>query len=113
MYQLVKEPLLSCGESGGSVAIWEKISKYQLGNGGPPTPICQLFQIHGSKFKPDPSGDGGQASVVCITHGVFLFCVRKDPLNGLLALCINFFPAICFSYLFDQIQILLPDVGCE
>ena len=56
-----------------------------------PAPVCQLFQVHGSQFKPDPSCDGGQASVVCITHCVFLFCIRKDTLNGLFALCINSF----------------------
>ena len=64
--QSVKEPLLSCGESGGSLAIWGKISEYQLENGAPPAPLGQLFQIHGNIFKPDPSGNGGQASVVCM-----------------------------------------------
>ncbi len=49
----------------------------------------------------------------CITHRVFLFRVCKDPFNGFFALCIKFFSAICFSYLFDQIQILLPDMGRE
>ena len=43
----------------------------------------QLFQIHGNIFKPDPPCDCGQASVVCITHCVFLFCIRKDTLNRL------------------------------
>ena len=43
--QPVKEPLLSRGESGGSVAICGKISAYQPENGVPPAPICQLFQI--------------------------------------------------------------------
>ena len=46
-------------------------------------------QIHGSKFKPDPSGDGCQASVMCITRGVFLLRIRKNPFNGLISLCIN------------------------
>ena len=48
-----------------------------------PFPGGQLFQIHGSKLKLDPSCDAGQASVVGITHGVFFFCVGKDPFNGL------------------------------
>ena len=46
-----------------------------------PTPNCHLFQIHGSILKPDPSCDCGQAPVVRITHGVFLFRVREDPFN--------------------------------
>ena len=75
-----------------------------------PTPDCQLFEIHGSKFKPDQSCDGGQTPVMCITHRVFLFCICKDPFNRFLALRINFFRTLCFSYLFNQIQILLPDV---
>ena len=70
------------------------------------TTFCSLHriwdrpQIHGSKFKPDPSGDGGQASVVCITHGVFLLRIRKDPFNGFFSLCINFLPRSVFRMLF-------------
>ena len=75
--------------------------------------FASFFQIHGSKFKPDPSRDGGQASVVCITHGVFLFCVRKDPLNGLLALCVNPLAQVGFSDALHNVQIFLPDVGRE
>ena len=75
-----------------------------------PTPICQLFQVHGSEFKPDPSCDGGQASVVCITHRVFLLRVCKDPFNGFFALRINLLRTFRFAYLFNRIQILLPDM---
>ena len=89
--QSVKEPLLSASESrGSSVSCWE-MNKNEGENGVLPTPLGQFFQIHGSIFKPDPSCDCGQASVVCITHCVFLFCIRKDTLNGLFALCINSF----------------------
>lgn len=45
-----------------------------------PEPICQLFQIHGSIFKPGPLRNAGQASVVGITHRVFFFGIRKYPL---------------------------------
>ena len=79
-------------------------------NGVLPTPICQLFQVHGSQFKPDPSCDGGQASVVCIPHRVFLLRVRKNPFNRLLALRIKLFRTLRFPYLLHQIQILLPDM---
>jgi len=51
--------------------------------------LGQFFQIHGSKLEPDPSGNCGQASVVCITHGVFFFRIRKDPLNGFFSLGVN------------------------
>ena len=45
----------------------------------------QLFEIHGSKLKRDPLRDASQASMVCITHGVFFFRIGKDTLNGLFA----------------------------
>ena len=111
--QTVKEPMFSTGENMGSCAFRYKNKQYLREKGVVPTPICQFFQIHGSIFKPDPSCDCGQASVVCITHCVFLFCIRKDPFYRFFALCINFFRSACFSYLLHQIQILLPNVCFE
>ena len=43
--------------------------------------------IYGSKLELHPVCHLGQTSVLCITHGVFLFLSCKDPLNG-------FFPAL-------------------
>ena len=60
---------------------------------------ASFFEIHGSKFKPDPSCDGNQASVVRITHRVSFLRVRKDPFDRFLALCVNLFRTIRFSYL--------------
>ena len=82
--QPVKEPLLSFAESRGSHVIQEAMNGYKPEKGDFPTLICQPFQVHGRKFKPDPLRDGGQAPVVGITHGVFLLRIRKDPLNGFL-----------------------------
>lgn len=76
-----------------------KYKQYMRNNGAVPTPICRLFQIHGSIFQPDPSCDCGQTSVVCIPHRVFLFRLRKYSRNRFFALCINLFRTICFSYL--------------
>lgn len=73
----------------------------------------QLFQIHGNTFKPDPSGNGGQASVVCITHRVFLFRIRKDPFNGLFSLGINLLAQVGLSDALHNVQVFLPDVGCQ
>ena len=64
-----------------------------------PTPICQLFQIHGSIFEPDPSRDCGQASVMCMSHRVFLLSHRVDR-----------FPSLRLSKLLHNIQVLLPDM---
>ena len=110
--QSVKEPLFSLSENRGFGVFRCKYKQYLREKGVIPTPICQLFQIHGSIFKPDPSRDCGQASVVCISHCVLLFCIRKDTLNRFFALCINFLCTLCLSYLFYQIQILLPNVSC-
>ena len=108
--QCVKEPMLSRSESMGFPQKSGKQGEKASEKGVLPTPICQLFQVHGSKFKPGPSCDGGQASVVCITHRVFLFRVCKDPFNGFFALRINLLRTFRFAYLFNQIQILLPDM---
>jgi hypothetical protein len=51
-------------------------------------PPCQLFEIHGSKFKLYPVCHLSQASVLRITHSVFFFGVGKDPFNGFFAPCI-------------------------
>ena len=98
-FQSVKEPLFSSDENRGFGVFRHKNKQYLRKNGVVPTPICQFFQIHGSIFKPDPSCDCGQASVVCITHRVFLFRIRKYSLNRFFALCINLFRTIRFSYL--------------
>ena len=108
-----KEPLLLLSESRGSNIIWRKYKHYLRNKGVVPTPVCQLFQIHGSIFQPDPSCDCGQTSVVCISHCVLLFCIRKDSFNRLFALCIDFLCTLCSADLFYKIQILLPNVSCE
>ena len=99
--QPVKEPQLSESESWGFPVIWMVTNKYQCENGALPTPLCQLFQIHSSIFKPHPCRDTGQTSVVCIAHGMFFFCIRKNTLNGLFSQGIDFFAAFRFPQLFN------------
>ena len=73
-------------------------------------PPGQFFEIHGSKFKLHPVGYLGQASALGITHGVFLFCVGKDPFNGLLLPQVQF---LVFGYVTDivcQLFIVFPDM---
>ena len=74
--------------------------------------MCQLFQIHSSKFKPDPSGNCSQASVVCITHCVFLLHVRKDTLYRLFALRVKPLAMLGLADALHKIHVFLPDVGC-
>ena len=50
----------------------------------------ELFQIHGSKLKPDPILHCCQASVGSITHGVFFFRVGEYPLYLLFSQPVQF-----------------------
>ncbi len=89
--QCVKEPMLSRSESMGFPLKSGKQREKASEKGVLPTPICQLFRVHGSEFKPDPSCDGGQASVVCITHRVFLSmgsCIRHPLLQTAHRICL-------------------------
>lgn len=49
--------------------------------GSLPLPRSQLFHIHSNKFKLHPVGNLSQASVLCITHAVFLFGICKYTFN--------------------------------
>ena len=78
-----------------------------------PLPNSNLFEIHGSIFKPHPSRNPGQTSVVRIPHGVLFFCISKNMLYGLFSHGIEFLATFGFSQMFDQIEIFLPDMSCE
>lgn len=78
-----------------------------------PLPNSNLFEIHGSIFKPHPSRNPGQTSVVRIPHGVLFFCISKNTLYGLFSHGIEFLATFGFSQMFDQIEIFLPDMSCE
>ena len=75
-----------------------------------PTPICQLFQIHGSIFQPDPSCNRSQTSVVRITHRVFFFRIGKDPFNRFLSERIQVFALFRLPDLLGKLQVFLPDM---
>ncbi len=53
----------------------------------------------------------GQTSVVCITHGVFLFRIGKDPFHRLFPLAVQVFAFVRFPQLLYNVQIFLPDVS--
>lgn len=74
-------------------------------------PKSQFFEVHGSKFKPDPIGNSGQTAVARITHGMCLFSISEYPLNGFLPHRLELFATLRFSQLFHQFQIFLPDMG--
>ena len=94
-------------------AIWEGHSIKSGKGQSIPHPNCHLFEIHGSVLEPHPSGNPGQTSVVCISHGVLFFGVSKDTLNGFFSHGINFFASLSFTQLFHQIKIFLPDMSGE
>ena len=70
----------------------------------PSIAIWPVFEVHGSKFKLDPVGNLGQASVLRITHGVFFLGVGKDPFNGLFPPLVEFlvFGSIILVYAIYQ-----------
>ena len=110
MRQLVKERQFSKHED------WRFIIKggknHDIGSkiGSIPLPNSNLFEIHGSIFKPHPSRNPGQTSVVCVTHCVFLFRIRKDPLNGFFSPGVNSFAQIGLSDVLHNVQVFLPDM---
>src|SRR5699024_5799884 len=106
---LSKNPCQIAGQNGSS-GIKENKSERRRSF---PTPNRQLFQVHGSKLKLDPSCDAGQASVVGITHGVFFVCVGEDPLDRYLADGIYSLGKVGFADRLSNVQEFLPDVALE
>ena len=73
-------------------------------------PSSQLFEVHGSKFKPHPFGDLGQTSIKRIAHTMLFFGIGKDPLNGFFAFCVKLLIFRGVSGVVSQLLIVLPDV---
>ena len=71
----------------------------------------QFFQIHGSKFKPDPFCYLSQASVKSITHTVFLFGIRKDTLDCLLTVRVQLLVFWGMPIILNDFHIVLPDMA--
>lgn len=65
-----------------------------------PTPVVYriLFQIHGSKLKPDPFAYLGQASEICKSHRVF-FCACKHSLDRFFLFVIQRLHTIGVTYI--------------
>ncbi len=74
-------------------------------------PVCQLFEVHGSKFEPHPVGNLGQTSVVGITHTMLFFGVGKNPLNGFFALRVKLPVFRGLPSVVGQLFIGLPDMA--
>jgi hypothetical protein len=72
-----------------------------------PFPLGQLFEVHGSKLKPDPVGNLGQASVLCIPHGIRFFGIGKDPFDVLLAPLVQVPILRCVAGVVSQFLIIL------
>ena len=48
--------------------------------------------------------------MVCITHGVFLLRIRKDPLNGFFSLGVNSLAQVGLPDVLHDVQVFLPDM---
>ena len=69
-----------------------------------------LFQIHGSKFKPDPFAYLGKTFEICESHRVLFFCVCKHSFYRFFSLIIQLFHTCGVPYVFDLFKIIEPDV---
>lgn len=56
-----------------------------------PPPDCELFQVYGNKFKPDPICDMGKTSVQCIMHTIFFFDIGDHTFYCSFSFLIKFF----------------------
>ena len=61
-----------------------------------PFPPCQFFEVHGSKFKLHQFCHLGQASVLCITHRMFFFCICKVSFNRFFAVLVKLLVSVRF-----------------
>ena len=105
-----KKSLFSLDESGDFGINRGKKREKETQKGVLPTPYCQLFQVHGSIFKPHPACDPGQTSMMRATQRMFFFCVGKDTFNRLFAHGVDLFPSIRFAELLHKVKIFLPDI---
>ena len=78
-----------------------------------PQPKCKLFEIHRSKFELDPVGNTGKSTVRGITHGVFFFCVSKDPFNGLASPSVGCFAQGREPHILCSLDVIFPDMPCH
>ena len=75
-----------------------------------PLSFCEFFEIHGSKFKPYPIRDLGEAAVGGITHSVFFFRIRKDPFNGFFALLVKVGILGSVSCVIGKLLVIFPNM---
>ncbi len=76
-------------------------------------PLCQLFEVHSSKFKPHPVGDLGQTTVKGIAQGMFFLRVGRDPFNGFFAFGVKVLVFRGVSGVIGQFLIVLPDMALD
>ena len=70
----------------------------------------EFFQIHGSKFKPDPISHCCQASVRSITHSMLFFCVGKYSFYLFFSQPVQFRVFRCMTEILGKFHIVVPNV---
>lgn len=78
-----------------------------------PLPNCELFQVHGSKFKPNPICNMGKTSVRCVSHTIFFFCVCKYTLYCFFSFFVKLFVLWSMANVLSKINIFAPDMLCD
>ena len=74
---------------------------------------CILFEIHSSKFKPDPISDTSQATKICKSHRMLFFGVSKHTFDGFLAVFVELFQLGRVSVILCLFEIIKPKMFCN
>jgi len=88
--------------------LFQRIQVFRHKDELPSGRILAFMILHGQAFfYPSVS------TFIIASHRVFLFRVCKDPFNGFFALRINLLAQVGLSDALHNVQVFLPDVGCE
>ena len=69
-----------------------------------------FFEVHGSKFKPDPFADLGKASDEGVAHPVLLFRISETSLDRFFSLVIELSHSDCVPDVLDKLHVIHPDM---
>ena len=75
-------------------------------------PTLPVFQIHCSKFKPDPILNSRQAFNICVSHCVFFFRVCKHSFYCLTSQRIYLFSSRTVPYILRLFYVIRPNMFC-
>ena len=72
-----------------------------------------FFGVHGSKFKPDPFVNLGQASEISVSHTKFFFGICKYTFNCFFPMLVQHSVMSGMSEILSEFNILRPNMLCD